>query len=87
MTGYEVKYKKTHYYKCQKCKGVSINAVTTPMAKGKGANDLFKELLDTYQLPANLKEPFKGQLKLSYQSLQVQTQLLQNHTMMPLLRY
>ncbi|UAY53678.1 recombinase family protein [Ferruginibacter albus] len=69
MTGYEVKNKKTHYYKCQKCLGVSINVETTPKAKGKGANDLFIEELNKYQLPVNLIEPFKEQLKLTYNTL------------------
>jgi site-specific DNA recombinase len=69
MTGYEVKTKKTHYYKCQKCLGVSINAITTPKAKGKGGNELFADFLNNYQLPPILNEVFKEQLKLTYSTL------------------
>jgi len=44
MAGYEVKKKKKHYYKCQDCLGVSINALTTPKTK-TGANDLFEKII------------------------------------------
>ena len=74
MTGYEVKNKKTHYYKCQKCLGVSINTLTTPKAKGMGANDLFKELLDSYTVTPSLQEAFKTQLKLTYQTLNFESE-------------
>lgn len=66
MSGYEVVKKKVHYYKCQKCKGVSINANITERAKGIGANPLFQNLLNSYTLDSTLIEPFKAQLKLTY---------------------
>ena len=51
MVGYENKKKHLHYYRCIKCRGVSMNARTTPKAKRKGANDLFIDFLDQYRLP------------------------------------
>lgn len=69
LVGYEVKKKNLHYYKCQTCKGVSINANTTQRAKAGGAHDLFKELLKEYQLSPELSNLFKQQLKLTYEAL------------------
>ncbi|GAB1857340.1 recombinase family protein [Flavobacteriaceae bacterium MHTCC 0001] len=69
LTSYEVKKKALHYYCCQKCKGVSINANTTKKAKKIGVHEMFLELLDSYQLDNQLLEPFKAQLKLSYKSM------------------
>ena len=69
MTGYEVKKKKVHYYKCQFCKDATINADTTIRAKGEGANALFLILLKDYQLPEAGKELYKAQLKLTYETL------------------
>ena len=67
MAGYEVKNKGKHYYKCQKCLKVSINTETT--VRGVGANNLFKDLLTSYQLSPDLAEAFKEQLKLTYSTL------------------
>jgi site-specific DNA recombinase len=36
LTGYEVKKKKLHYYKCQKCARISINATSSYKMKTKG---------------------------------------------------
>ena len=58
-----------HYYKCQKCNGININANTTVKAKLAGANDLFKNLLSEVKIPENLIEPLKAQLKLTYKNL------------------
>lgn len=69
MSGYEVKKKRVHYYKCQMCKGISINADTTKRAKGDGAHEIFIELLNDYALPGCLEAPFKEQLKLTFQTL------------------
>ena len=69
LCGYEVKTKKVHYYKCQSCEGVSINANTTKRARGEGAHDLFRTLLGEYTLQEPLKELFKAQLKLTYDTL------------------
>ena len=51
MVGYEVKKKHLHYYRCLSCNGVSLNAHSTPHAKKKSAEALFKELLEQYQVP------------------------------------
>ena len=69
ITGYEAKKKRLHYYKCQKCKGININANTTVKAKLAGANDLFKNLLSEVMIPENLIEPLKAQLKLTFKNL------------------
>ncbi|MBN4052340.1 recombinase family protein [Sphingobacteriaceae bacterium AH-315-L07] len=69
MTSYEVKKKNVHYYKCQICKGMTINALTTARAKGIGANDLFNRLLNMYNLDSSLIEVFKRQLHLTFKNL------------------
>lgn len=69
MSGYVVRQKNVHYYKCQTCKGATINAETTIRAKGEGANPLFLNLLKDYQLPATWTALFKAQLKLTYETL------------------
>ncbi len=69
MTGYEVKAKNLHYYKCQKCKDATINTETRIKSKGKGAHDLFKELLKEYELKDNCVEPFIAQLNSTYKTL------------------
>lgn len=69
MCGYEVKKKRLHYYKCNNCKGVSINAKTSIKAKNIGAHELFEIELSKYQLNADLKDLFKEQLKLTYEQL------------------
>ncbi len=69
MTGYENKKKKIHYYKCQKCRGVSLNAETTPKALHKGANQMFLDLLSEYKLNPQAYLPFKKQFKAYYKYL------------------
>jgi ribosomal protein L37AE/L43A len=64
LTGYEVKKKGKHYYKCQKCKGMTINAVTSSRQKRKkGAHDLFVELLNSYVFSREYIKAFELQLK------------------------
>lgn len=62
MVGYRNKKKDLHYYRCLKCRGVSINAVTTRFTKRKGANDLFLEFLDNYSIPATIAPLVQMQL-------------------------
>ena len=69
MTGYEVKKKKLHYYKCQTCKNATINADTGKKSKGMGAHDMFKSVLSLIRLDESLIEPFKQQLNYTYESL------------------
>ena len=69
LTGYEVKKKGLHYYKCQHCKGVSINANTSIKSIDIGANNLFADLLTNFKLPEELLPVFKEQLILTYEML------------------
>ena len=66
LTSYEVKKKKLHYYTCQKCKGMTLNANSTKKALKKGVHNAFVDLLESYKLSEELIEPFKAQLKLIY---------------------
>jgi len=51
LTGYKVKKKGLHYYNCQKCKGVTINAITKSLLPDRvGAHELFIELQKSYQI-------------------------------------
>jgi hypothetical protein len=61
MSGYLVKKKGLHYYKCQKCKGVTINADTNNRNK-IGAHDLFIELLSSYELNPGYSQILKDQI-------------------------
>ena len=63
LTGYKATGKTTHYYKCNKCKGVSINAETSVRMKSRtGAHELFLELLDSYTLDEKYIDLFKYQM-------------------------
>lgn len=62
LTGYEVKKKGVHYYKCNVCAKVSLNANSTKRSKEKGINDLFLELLETVELSPAYIDPFKAQV-------------------------
>ncbi|MCD6200450.1 MAG: recombinase family protein [Bacteroidales bacterium] len=71
LTGYEVKAKGLHYYKCNVCKGVSINAQTSRRFKKKtGAHELFVELLDSYKLDKKYLDLFEKQMKKMFYSLE-----------------
>lgn len=63
MTGYVVKKKNVHYYKCNVCKGVNLNANTTKRSAQMGLNDTFLKLLKNISLQDEYAEPFKLQLK------------------------
>ncbi|MGH2666746.1 recombinase family protein [Flavobacterium sp.] len=69
LTGYEVKKKSLHYYKCQQCKNASFNAFTTKKSGEAGLNDLFADLLVKYSLKSELVEVFKLQLMKIFNSL------------------
>ena len=62
LTGYEVKKKRKHYYKCNVCSGVSLNAETSPKSPQKGINDTYRELLESVELDSKYTEVFKYQL-------------------------
>jgi len=62
LTGYLVKKKGLHYYKCQKCKGVTINAVSRT-EKRIGAHELFINLLSSYQIKPEYIDLVKAQLQ------------------------
>ena len=64
LTGYMNNKRKLHYYKCQTCKDVSINA-HTPIKKYPnhfGANDLFVQLLSLYHIKPEFENIFKLQV-------------------------
>ena len=69
MTGYIVKKKNVHYYKCQKCVGQTINCNSTIRSVGKGANDLFVDTLKQYEIDPLYNEPFKEQLRVTYSAI------------------
>ena len=73
LTGYEVKKKRLHYYKCQTCTGVSINAISSLKMKSTGANDLFIELLKSYRIDEKFILPFKLQLQKTFQNKNAET--------------
>ncbi len=62
LVGYQNNQKNLHYYRCLKCRGVSVNAMTTVKALKKGANDLFVEFLKSYALPGSVASLIKLQL-------------------------
>lgn len=62
MVGYKNNQKDLHYYRCLKCNGVSVNARTTKRAKRKGANELFLDLLNRYEVPNAIIPLVKMQL-------------------------
>lgn len=58
-----MKKKGLHYYKCQKCKGVTINAITKSLIPDRtGAHELFIELLKSYQIKPEYLELVRMQL-------------------------
>ncbi len=73
LTGYEVKKKKLHYYKCQKCIGISINAESSAKMKTKGAHQMFIELLASYKLEEKYIQPFIIQLKKTFVNMKEET--------------
>lgn len=69
LTGYEVKKKGVHYYKCQGCKGGSINANSTKKSISAGANELFSEFLTQFSIGEQFEEALRIQLKMTYELL------------------
>jgi DNA invertase Pin-like site-specific DNA recombinase len=60
LTSYYVKKKGLHYYKCQKCKGVTINAITKKQSPDRiGAHEMFVNLLNSYKI----EEKYLGLIK------------------------
>ena len=66
LTGYEVKKKRLHYYKCQQCLGISINAESSTKMNTKGAHQMFLELLESFRLDDHYIQPFVLQLKKTF---------------------
>lgn len=62
MVGYKNNKKNLHYYRCLKCNGVSVNAMTTKRAQKIGANDLFLTFLKSYIVPDEVIPVAKLQL-------------------------
>jgi site-specific DNA recombinase len=69
LTGYEVKNKKIHYYKCPKCNGVNMNVSSTKQSRNKGINDHFIEMLRTITLKPEAKAPFNELMKRLFKDL------------------
>ncbi len=59
LTGYIVRKKNAHYYKCNVCKGVNMNAKTTVRARELGLNDSFNQLLKGIELQPESARLFK----------------------------
>lgn len=62
MIGYRIKKVNLHYYKCRDCRGVSVNAHTTPKSKRKGLDDVFIDFLNNFRLPDGIAPLVKMQL-------------------------
>ncbi len=73
LTGYIVRKKKRHYYKCQKCRGVSIAADSSPKVKNIGAHEMFISLLSSYLMDDKFIQPFTMQLQKTFQSMKAET--------------
>ena len=69
MTGYEVKKKGVHYYKCQKCKNATVNAETTKRSIHKGIHDTYTELLENYKLEDDITSLVIEQLNYTFSNL------------------
>ena len=69
LTSYEVKAKSLHYYKCQKCKDVSFNAVTTKKSINEGIHALFENLLLRYAIKEIYIVPLKFQLDIIFDDM------------------
>lgn len=63
LVGYINRKKNLHYYRCLKCRGVSLNASTTKCALRRGANELFTDLLDNFCIDASIVPVIQLQLK------------------------
>lgn len=72
MSGYEVKKKRVHYYKCQTCKNATVNANTTKKSRHIGVHDTYVELLNKFKMPDDLIGLYSKQLKYTYANLNVE---------------
>ncbi len=61
LSGYLVKSKRLHSYKCQKCKGMNLNAITSN-EKRTGAHELFVTMLSSYKVESGYIEMIKDQI-------------------------
>ena len=73
LTGYIVRKKKRHYYKCQKCRGVSLAADSSPKVKNIAAHEMFVTLLSSYKMDDKYIQPFTLQLQKTFQSMKAET--------------
>lgn len=78
LTGYEVKSKGVHYYKCNTCSGVSFNANSTKKSSAEGLNDSFNDLLSKIELKQEFIEPLKMQVGKMFDYLNGETRELYN---------
>jgi site-specific DNA recombinase len=69
MVGYVNKKKNLHYYRCLKCKGVSVNANTTIKSLRKGANELFIDFLNQFRIPLKIFPVVEMQLRKIFDDL------------------
>lgn len=63
LVGYINKAKGLHYYRCLRCKGVSLSANRRPQNRKKSADELFLEFLQQYQLSGEIVPVIALQLK------------------------
>ena len=71
LTGYEVKKKGVHYYKCNKCKGATFNTESSKKALTEGLNDKFFNLLGQFALNEVIESTFKAELRLFFEETKI----------------
>jgi len=71
LTGYEVKKKGVHYYKCNKCKAATFNAESSKKALNEGLNDKFFNLLGQYVLSEVVESTFKSELERFFEETKI----------------
>lgn len=76
LTGYVVKSKNVHYYKCNVCHDVNLNADSTKRSRNKGLHDSFLELLAEIELKKIYIEHFKLQMKKIFHHLNAESKVL-----------
>ncbi len=67
MVGYMNKKKNLPYYRCNYCRSMNINGITTPKSRKIGVNDLFKNFLTTFEINPKFTPLLEIQLKRIYQ--------------------
>ncbi len=78
LTGYVVRQKNAHYYKCNVCRGVNMNAKTTVRAKEMGLNDSFNVLLKGIELEPHSARLFKKHVRKIFGYLNKDAVMLQS---------